>query len=143
MALVSTSTYPSFSSLFDDFFNREMSDWRNNNYSSTQTTLPKVNIKEQKDAYLIEMAAPGMKKEDFNIALDSEVLTISSSKKEDSDTKRYTLKEFSYQSFKRSFALPESIDGENIAASYENGVLRVRIPKKELQPKGAKKIQIS
>ena len=77
MTLVSTN-HPSFSSLFDEFFNTEMSDWKRNNYSTSNTTLPKVNIMEDEDGFGVEMAAPGMQKSDFNIKLDDNVLSISS-----------------------------------------------------------------
>ncbi|MEM6738070.1 MAG: Hsp20/alpha crystallin family protein [Bacteroidota bacterium] len=146
MTLVRTSNYPSFSSLFDDFFNTEVGDWKRQNFSSTQTTLPKVNIKEDHDAFVVEMAAPGMSKGDFNIELDNNLLTISSEKQEETknEDEKYSRKEFSYQSFQRSFTLPESADGEKISASYENGILHVGIPKKEeAKPKPAKTISIT
>jgi HSP20 family protein len=146
MTLVRTSNYPSFSSLFDEFFNTELGDWKRQNYSSTQTTLPKVNIKEDNDGFAVEMAAPGMNKGDFNIQLDNHVLTISSEKQEESKNgdEKYSRREFSYQSFQRSFTLPESADGEKISASYENGILHIGIPKKEeAKPKPAKTISIS
>ncbi|HCQ17474.1 Hsp20/alpha crystallin family protein [Roseivirga sp. UBA1976] len=144
MALVRTSN-PSFSSLFDDFFNTELGDWRRQNYSSTDTTLPKVNIKENDDAFMVEMAAPGMKKEDFNIQLDNNLLTISSEKKEDSkdDNFRYSRKEFAYRSFQRAFTIPESADEQKIGAVYEDGILTITIPKKEeAKPQPPKTISI-
>lgn len=146
MTLVRTSDYPSFSSLFDDFFNTEFGDWKRQNFSSTQTTLPKVNIKEDNDGFAVEMAAPGMAKDDFNIKLDNNLLTISSEKKEENknENEKYSRREFSYQSFQRSFTLPDTADEEKISASYENGILRVGIPKKEeAKPKPAKTISIS
>lgn len=123
-----------FPNLFDDFFNRELFNWGNNNYSSTSTTVPSVNIRENADAYEVEVAAPGMEKNDFEIKLDGNLLTISSSKEDNHETEEgnYTRREFSYQSFQRSFELPRDVvDQENIQAKYENGLLLLNIPKKE------------
>ncbi|WP_286756943.1 Hsp20/alpha crystallin family protein [Roseivirga sp. UBA838] len=118
------------SSLLDDFFGTDLSDWRSQNYSSTNTTLPKVNIKEDENGFVVEMAAPGLKKGDFNIQLDQNLLTISSEKQEEQkeadgkekDSTRYTRREFAYQAFTRSFTLPESAAGDKISASYEDGI---------------------
>jgi len=121
-------------SMFDDFFNRELFNWGNNNFSASRTTLPSVNIKELEKAFEVEVAAPGMKKEDFSITLDGNMLTIASSKEDQQEEKdgKYTRREFSYQSFQRSFELSKDVvDDENIEARYENGVLRLTIPKKE------------
>lgn len=121
-------------SMFDDFFNRELFNWGNNNFSASRTTLPSVNIKELEKSFEVEVAAPGMKKEDFSITLDGNMLTISSSKEDQQEEKdgKYTRREFSYQSFQRSFELSKDVvDDENIQARYENGVLRLTIPKKE------------
>ena len=121
-------------SMFDDFFNRELFNWGNNNFSASRTTLPSVNIKELEKAFEVEVAAPGMKKEDFSITLDGNMLTITSSKEDQQEEKdgKYTRREFSYQSFQRSFELSKDVvDDENIEARYENGVLRLTIPKKE------------
>ncbi|CEJ72060.1 Hsp20/alpha crystallin family protein [Chryseobacterium oranimense] len=120
--------------LFDDFFNRELFNWGNSNYSSTSTTVPSVNIRENEDAYEVEVAAPGMEKNDFEIKLDGNLLTISSMKKNKSEAKEenFTRREFSYQSFQRSFELPKDVvDQDNINAKYENGLLSLVIPKKE------------
>ncbi|QQQ29328.1 Hsp20/alpha crystallin family protein [Chryseobacterium indoltheticum] len=121
-------------SMFDDFFNRELFNWGNNNFSASRTTLPSVNIKELEKAFEVEVAAPGMQKKDFSITLDGNMLTISSSKEDQQEEKdgKYTRREFSYQSFQRSFELSKDVvDDENIQARYENGVLRLTIPKKE------------
>ncbi|RRQ46683.1 Hsp20/alpha crystallin family protein [Chryseobacterium sp. SC28] len=120
--------------LFDDFFTRDLFNWGNSNFSASRTTLPSVNIKEKDDVFEVEVAAPGMQKEDFKITLDRGVLTISSEKEEREEEKNenYTQREFSYQSFQRSFTLEtEVVDDEHIEAKYENGVLRLIIPKKE------------
>ena len=138
--------FPSFSSLFDEFFNNELSNWRRSNYSSTSTTLPRVNVRESEKEFSVEMAAPGMDKNDFNIQLDQNLLTISSEKqdmrKEDNDN--YLCREFCYQAFSRSFTIPESADGEKIAAKYNDGILSISIPKKtERASKKTKTINIS
>lgn len=123
--------------LFDDFFNRDMFDLGNSNFSNTNTTIPAVNIKETAENYEVEVAAPGMTKNDFRVELDGNVLTISSertNRKEDNENEmeRYSRKEFSYQSFQRSFTLQKDVvDIDKIQAKYENGLLHLIIPKKE------------
>ncbi|NCD40691.1 MAG: Hsp20/alpha crystallin family protein [Bacteroidia bacterium] len=132
--------------LFDRFFDNELFDWSNRNFSTTNTTLPSVNIKEDVDGYEVEMAAPGLTKKDFCIELNNNTLTISSEKKEEKegkDDQLFTRKEFSYQSFRRSFTLPATVESDKIAAKYDNGILKVSIPKKEeAKPKPAKQIEI-
>ena len=139
--------FPSFSPMFDDFFGRELFNWGNNNYSSTSTTMPSVNIRETADNYEVEVAAPGMEKKDFKITLDGNLLTISSSKQQSNEetNDRYTRREFSYQAFQRSFELPKDVvDEDNINARYENGLLYLSIPKKEeAKKKEPKMIEIS
>ncbi|WP_342089233.1 Hsp20/alpha crystallin family protein [Dyadobacter sp. OTU695] len=123
-----------FPALFDDFFGRELFNWGNNNYSSTSTTVPSVNIRESNDNFEVEVAAPGMQKSDFQIQLDGNTLTISSNRQhnEEKTEEDYTRKEFSYQSFQRSFLLPKDVvNDEGIVARYENGLLMLTIPKKE------------
>jgi HSP20 family protein len=120
--------------LFDDFFSRELFNWGNSNFSNTKTTVPSVNIKETSESFEVEVAAPGMEKKDFNITLDGNLLTISSQKEHRSQNTEdnYTRREFSYQSFQRSFELPKDVvDEEGITASYENGVLHLTVPKRE------------
>lgn len=133
--------------LFDRFLENDFYDWSNSNFSATNTTLPAVNVKEKKDAFEIEMSAPGLKKEDFNVELSNNVLTISCEKKEEDETKdedgRYTRREFIYQSFSRSFNLPETIDHEKIDAKYEDGILTLSIPKMEKLIPNSKRIEIS
>jgi HSP20 family protein len=134
-------------SVFDRLFEGDLFDWSNRNFSRTNTTLPSVNIKETADAYEVEVAAPGFDKSDFKLELNHEMLTILSEKKTENETKegeQYTKREFSYQSFSRSFTLPQTADGERISASYENGILRVSIPKKEeAKPKPMRVIEIN
>lgn len=131
MALVRTN-YPIFNNLFDNLLSTELNDWREPEYAFGKT-VPKVNIKSDDQGYTVEMAVPGLQKSDFNIELDNDLLTISAERKAEQNEEKgnYTRKEFSYHSFKRSFTLPETADGEKISAAYENGVLLVAIPKKE------------
>ena len=133
-------------SFFDRFFNNELMDWGNSNFSSTNTSLPAVNVKETNDEFLIELAAPGMEKKDFKINFKNNVITISSEKENNKEEKNenYTRREFSYQSFSRSFTLPVIVETDKITAKYENGLLRVNIPKKEeAKPKPLKQIKVS
>lgn len=127
--------FPTMASFFDDPFTKEFLSWGLSNNSSTNTTIPAVNIRETGDNFEVEMAAPGMNKSDFRIELDGNQLTISSEKttqEEDKEENRYSRKEFSYQSFQRVFQLPKDVvDAERIEAKYENGLLRLLIPKKE------------
>lgn len=120
--------------LVNDFIGRELFNWDNSHFSSTQTTVPAVNILESPDNFEVEVAAPGMEKQDFKIQLENNTLTISSQKEqsEQEHTGNYTRREFSYQSFHRTFLLPRDVvNDEGIAARYENGVLHLIIPKKE------------
>jgi HSP20 family protein len=145
MALVKFSKqYPP---LFDRFFENDLFDWSNRNYSDTRTTLPSVNIKESNDDFEVEVAAPGFTKNDFRVELNHDLLTISSDKEVENETKegqQFSLREFSYQSFSRSFTLPNSADSDKIGAKYEDGILHIMIPKKEeAKPKPARQIAIS
>jgi len=130
--------------IWEDFFSNDLFNFPS--FMATGTTVPAVNISETENEYMVEMAAPGMKKSDFNINLDNRVLTISSEKKEEKEEKEknFTKKEFSYQSFERSFTLPETIDQEKISAKYADGVLKVILPKKEeAKAKPSKVIKVS
>ena len=141
------SVLPTFNQFMEDFFNDDLSEWCRNNYSSTNTTVPKVNVKEDENQFSIDMAAPGMKKEDFQVKVHNNLLTIASESKQESENEeegKYTRREYAYHSFQRSFTLPNSADGEKIEAKYEDGVLKLSIPKKEeAKPKPPKSIDIS
>ena len=130
-----------FENMFNDFFEGEfLPGRRNRNFGS----LPAANIKETEKSFLVELASPGMTKEDFKIELDEDLLTIRSEKeteKEETET-RYTKREFNFTSFVRSFRLPEEVDAENITAKYEDGILQLEIPKKEIEEKKIRKIDI-
>ncbi len=106
--------------------------------------FPPANIVEKADLYKIELAAPGMLKSDFIVKLDGKILTISAEKKtEDAvENEKMIRKEFGYKSFKRSFTVDEKIDGANITAKYENGILTLELPKKEEIRNTAKDIVI-
>lgn len=129
-----------FPDLFNDLFENVITpDFR-------RSTVPPVNIIDSADSFRLEMAAPGLTKEDFKINLENDLLSISSEKKtEETETKEnYTRKEYSFTSFKRSFTLPEMVDTEKISAQYENGIMKVVLPKKEeAKPKLPREVKIS
>jgi HSP20 family protein len=134
-------------SFFDRFWNNELMDWGHSNFSSTNTSLPAVNVKETNDEFIIELAAPGMEKKDFKINFKNNVITISSERENEKEEKRenYTRREFSYQSFQRSFTVPENaVMSDKIGASYNNGILQVTLPKREeVKPQPEREIKIS
>lgn len=102
-----------------------------------QSQVPMVNIKEEKDQFVLEVAAPGMQKSDFELEVDNRLLTISYEKKEETkeEEESYTRREYNYSSFSRSFNLPEYVEEKKIAATYENGMLRVALPKSAVKVK--------
>jgi HSP20 family protein len=134
-------------SIFDRFFNSDLMDWNLSNFSSTNTSLPAVNVKETDNEFIIDVAAPGMEKKDFKVNFQNNILTVSSEKKDEREEKngKYSRKEFSYQSFQRSFTVAEnSIDSEKINAKYNDGILHITLPKREeVKPKPLREIKIS
>jgi HSP20 family protein len=121
--------YKAVNDLFDEFFNhfpvvrgKEIG-WN----------APAVNIHETKDDYQLELVAPGLTKEDFKVTLEKGILTISFEKKTETDNKEYKThrKEFAFTSFKRSFSVDDKINTEAIEARYDNGILKLSLPKKE------------
>ncbi|MDZ7742295.1 MAG: Hsp20/alpha crystallin family protein [Bacteroidota bacterium] len=129
--------------LVDEFFGR---DFMGNFDDQTGVNMPAVNIVEDKNEFSIEVAAPGLDKNDFNIDLDHNVLTISSEKKDEKkeDNKKFMRREFSYTSFKRSFTLPNTVKADKISATHKDGVLSISIPKKEeAKEKPPRQIKIS
>jgi HSP20 family protein len=107
---------------------------------------PAVNIIENETGFELELSVPGRFKEDFNIDVDNDVLTVSSRVNTEKETEnvKYTRREFSYTSFKRAFTLPDSINGNEIEADYVNGILKFILPKKEeALPKPKRKIELS
>lgn len=127
--------FPTVNTFFDDFISRDLFDWNDKNFTAIGSNLPSVNLKETDDKLQVELAAPGMKKEDFKVEIDNNTLLISSEKEEEKEETRkkdnYIRKEFNYQSFFRSFSLPEYIDESKIEANYKDGILHVNIAKKE------------
>jgi HSP20 family protein len=109
------------------------------------SAFPPVNIHETKDAYHLELSAPGRNKEDFSLNIENGLLTVSYEKKEEPKSEDYKTvrKEFSFKGFKRSFNLDERIDASAIQAKYENGVLKLYLPKKEQSKESAKTIIVS
>lgn len=111
-----------------------------------QHSFPAVNVLETENAFKIELAAPGLKKEDFKVNIHENSLTISTEKKEETEETagKYTRKEFNFSSFKRTFTLPKSVDSEKIVATYNDGVLGLELPKKEeAKPKEPRLIEIA
>lgn len=116
----------------DDFF-KPWDSWFDKGLMGRMNTVPAVNITENKDDFKVAMAAPGMKKDDFSIDMEGNMLTISCEKEENKEEKdeRFNRKEYNYSSFSRSFTLPDDINKEKIEARYEDGVLKLVLPKKE------------
>ena len=131
--------HPGFTNFFDNFERTH-----NGLTNETKGNVPSVNIIENDNDFEIEFAAPGVKKEDFNINLDNQVLTISREVKDEKETnENYTRREFVYGSFSRSFTLPKSVKFDNIAADYNQGILKITLPKKEEEAKLSREISIS
>jgi len=116
---------------WDDFFNDRV--FNNINHAPRKNTSPAVNIIEADNEFKIEVAVPGLSKNDFNIEIEDDVLTISSveNEKKEEEIPNYTRREFNFSSFKRSFQLPETIDQDQIQASHKEGVLSITLVKKE------------
>ncbi|NJN25908.1 MAG: Hsp20/alpha crystallin family protein [Cyclobacteriaceae bacterium] len=137
--------FPGVPSFFDDFITRDLLGWSNGAHGYG-TSVPAVNIKEDEDNFELEVAVPGLKKEDFKIELENDVLVISSEKEVENEHKsdQYKRKEFSYSTFKRTFSLPENkVDGDKVKAKYTDGVLYVTLPKREeAKPKPVRTIDI-
>lgn len=141
----SNSLFPSVPSFFDDFFTRDLFDWSNTN-NAYGSSLPAVNIKEDENNFEVEVAVPGLKKEDFKIEIENDVLTVSSEKEahNESEEENYKRREFRYSSFRRTFSLPENkVDANKVKANYVDGVLQITLPKKEeAKPKPVRTIKI-
>ena len=137
-------TRTSWPNLIDEFLNDSLTP-RFFNWETGQN-MPAVNITEGKEDYKIEVAAPGLGKEDFKISLDNNVLSISSEKevKNETNDEDVLRREFSYSSFSRSFTLPESVNGDKIKATHNDGILSIVVPKKdEAKVKPIRDIKIS
>ena len=147
MLPVKTTLLPTVSRFFDDEWN-DIFDWKNRNYSTTNSTLPAVNIEETSDHFIVEMAVPGMKKEDFNIELDNSTLSIkvkSKAQQQNHNDRLYTRREFDYKNFQRVFNLNHKlVDSQKIDASYQDGILCIQLAKKEeAKVKPARRITVS
>lgn len=130
--------------VLDDIFGNDW--WSESLNNALTSTRPAVNIAETDQEYRVELAAPGLVKQDFKIDLHKNVLTISSEKEvsNEENSENFMRKEFSYNSFKRSFTLPDTVNAEKIKAEQSNGILTVHIPKKpEAVEKGPRQISIS
>lgn len=141
MNLIKKNPTVIFPSLLDEIFKPDFF----GGVQNFSNNVPSVNIKENETKFEIELAAPGLRKENFNIEIDNNVLIISFEEKSDKEDsyEKYTRREFSFSSFRRSFTLPESVNSETINAFYENGILYVSLPKKEeALPKPKRLIEI-
>lgn len=129
---------PGFSDIFENFFNDSFLSDR------MVSRVPAVNISESDDAYHIELAAPGLRKEDFRIGLENDVLSVSAEQQSEhnENNKRYNKREYSYNSFVRSFTLPDSADNAKINAEYMNGILKISVAKKEKSKTMTRQIEI-
>ncbi len=128
---------------WDDFFNDSF--YNGFHTAARSASTPSVNIVENDKEYTIEMAVPGLSRKDFRIDLDGDVLTITSEHKEASDenNRKYMRREFNYNTFKRSFQLPDTVDQNQIKARHDAGILTVQLPKKEeVVQKAPKQIEI-
>ena len=105
--------------------------------------IPAMNVKEKDDSFDIEFAAPGFSKQDFEVIIDDDILHIRGKKKKESEESEegYVFKEFSYNSFKKSFKLPNSVNtDQDVKAKYQEGILKLHLQKKEELEEGTKKI---
>jgi len=124
------TNFPSIMNLFDDLMYGDFPAVFSSNYSDG-ISMPKVNIREFTDSFHIDMAVPGLKKSNFEVNLDNSTLSISAKTESSESENEYTRREFSYSSFNRNFILPETIDESKIDAKYEDGILKIVMPKKD------------
>lgn len=127
--------------LLDELFNRNVSHFIGSDGVATQ---PAVNILENQDAFKVEVVAPGFEKTDFELKVEKNVLTVLAKReqKTEENVEQYTRREFRYESFQRSFNLPETVNQEAVAAVYDKGILTVTLPKKEEAKPVVKSIEI-
>ena len=127
MRIVKYNNNNVFPSLMNEFFNDEFGlNFFNRNYS-----VPSVNSIENNDSFEIDLAVPGMKKEEFSIELNDKVLVISSESSNNIENDKMRLNEFNFSSFQRSFRVPDSVDQDKIKANYKNGILKIKLPKRK------------
>lgn len=131
-----------FDQFVDEFFNRGLNSFFGGDHFASS---PSVNVFETNADYLIEVAAPGLEKQDFEVKVEGEFLIISSEKAQRAGQEtdgKYLRKEFNYATFSRSFRLPDSVQADQIKASYENGVLNLTLPKSEMEVQKYRTIEI-
>jgi HSP20 family protein len=130
---------PFLPALYNEIFERQSNE-------KELTYKPAANVREQEKDYTIELALPGFSKDEISISFEDEILTVTAGRQPKEDVKgpKYTWNEFGYKSkYERSFQLPETVDADNISAAFENGILHVTLPKKEVQPSAVKQIVIA
>ena len=138
MTLMKWTHNPVLNEMFNGMYRRPV-------YHNCDYNRPAANIIDNEKDFTIELAVPGMKKDEFSINLDKDVLTIAMERKDEEvkEEKNFTRREFRYDGFSRSFSLPEIVDQENIKADYKNGVLSVVLPKSEEAKIKGREIKIS
>ena len=127
MRIVKYNNNNVFPSLMNEFFNDDL----RMNFFNTRHSVPSVNSVENNDSFEIDLAVPGMKKDDFTIELNDKILVISSDNSNYDQSERTRLNEFNYSSFQRSFRVPESVELDKIKANYKNGILKIKLPKRK------------
>lgn len=145
MALIkfkpNSPSFDPFDAFFNDFFEGESLPKR----MGRNSFVPSANIREGEKSFNVDLAVPGMKKDDFQIEVNEDLLSIRSERKSENEeeNEKFTKREFNYSSFVRSFRLPENVDAEKIEAKYQDGILRLEIPKtKEDEKSKVRKISI-
>ncbi len=127
MRIVKYNNNNVFPSLINEFFNDDFG----MNFLNRSHSVPSVNSLENNDSFEIDLAVPGMKKEDFTIELNDKVLIISSETSNTMENDKMRLNEFNFSSFQRSFRVPDSVDQDKIKANYKNGILKIKLPKRK------------
>tara|TARA_B100001142_G_scaffold62987_1_gene62241 strand:+ start:263 stop:685 length:423 start_codon:yes stop_codon:yes gene_type:complete len=127
MRIVKYNNNNAFPSLMNEFFNDDL----RMNFFNRRHSVPSVNSVENNDSFEIDLAVPGMKKDDFTIELNDKILVISSDNSNYDQSERIRLNEFNYSSFQRSFRVPESVELDKIKANYKNGILKIKLPKRK------------
>jgi HSP20 family protein len=143
MANIERSSGNATRPFFRDFFDAD--NFFNSTWMNERNGYPAVNIAEKDNEYDIELAAPGFKKEDFHVKVNDDVLTISAEAKMENkeEDKEYARREYSYSSFSRSFRLPDNVKDDAINAKYEDGMLKLCLPKSSKNVKATKEIRVS
>ena len=127
MRIVKYNNNNVFPSLINEFFNDDFG----MNFLNRSHSVPSVNSVENNDSFEIDLAVPGMKKEDFTIELNDKVLVITSETSNTMENDKMRLNEFNFSSFQRSFRVPDSVDQDKIKANYKNGILKIKLPKRK------------